>query len=64
MHFDNPAVGSVYPSHWSWFLFALYFHKFLHYWFKLILQYLIVDLIYGCLHSDVNLCYWFHLLRC
>jgi len=28
------------------------------------LQYLIADLIYGCLYSDVNLCYWFHLLRC
>jgi len=28
------------------------------------LQYLITDLIYGCLHSDVNLCYWFHLLHC
>jgi len=28
------------------------------------LQYLIADLIYGCLHSDVNLCYWFHLVRC
>jgi len=28
------------------------------------LQYLIADLIYGCMHSDVNMCSWFHLLCC
>jgi len=21
-------------------------------------------MIYACMHTDVNLCYWFHLLRC